>query len=75
MYATRPMNGAASSEFTAMYATTTRSPGSRRVYASPSRTDAKTDCARRSTGGGMRSWVTAKITAKKLSVLMPKAHE
>ena len=68
------MNGAASSVLTAMYATTTRSPGSRRAYETPCLIEAKTDWTARSAGGGRRSCETARITAKKLSVLIANAH-
>ena len=68
------MNGAASSVLTNMYATTTRNPGSRRTYASPSRISAAIDWLFRTSAGGSRSWVTAKITARKLAALNANAH-
>ena len=68
------MNGAASSEFNAMYEITTRKPGSARAKRAPARIDAKIDASCTGAGGGRRSDKTTAITARKLSVLKPNAH-
>ena len=71
---TSAMNGAARSEFSAMYEITTRSPGSARAKRAPARIDAKIDASCSGAGGGRRSDRTTAITARKLNVLMPNAH-
>ena len=67
------MNGAASSEFSAMHPTTKRSAGSPRTNRAPSRMEWRSDVPRLGLGRGSRNEAITANTAKKLSVLMRNA--
>ena len=67
------MNGAASSELSAMHPTTKRSAASPRTNRAPSRIDRTIDIPAVDMGGGRRKDATTANTAKKLRVLSANA--